>query len=144
MFRRSFTMVLGVIACVVLVTGTSQWMAAGQLPSAYDPGIELQEAFKTSEKPLLIEFYTDDCGGCQQITPLLHGLYKDAFADKLTLVMIDANNPRNGMYMELFNVDYVPNIYVFHHKKMKKVPIELGGLVTRKDLGQKLSQALKA
>ncbi len=127
MYRKSFFIVLlSILAMGLMFTGT-RYMAAIPgffgLPSSYDPRVSIQDAAQTSEKPLLIEFYTDSCGGCQQITPLVHKLSKK-YKDDLTFVMVDVNDPEQAQVSEIFGITYVPRLFIFDFKHMAKVSVE--------------------
>lgn len=123
MYKRSLWISIIFIGVVFASSFFGQMMVAGQLPSAYDPGLAVEDAFKTSEKPLLIEFYTDTCSACKGITPLVHRVYENNFDEQLTLVMVDVDNPKNRGIAQLFAIDSVPALFVFDHKNMKKEAI---------------------
>ncbi len=142
MFRRSIVVVLGVIALVLVSSFVNAMMLSGNLPSAYDTGLTVDTAFKTSEKPLLIEFYTDECTSCQMVTPLVHRAYKHNFNEQLTMVMVDANNPNNAPFMQLFGIQTVPALYVFDHKHMKKEAIGFEAFETPKTIAHAIREAV--
>ena len=83
MFKRSFLLVLSILTLVFASALITQVITAKSLPSAYDPGLSIEKAFKTAKTPLLIEFYTDSCGTCRKVTPLVHETYKQ-YRNKLT------------------------------------------------------------
>lgn len=142
MFKQSIWMVLAVVLVVFVSTSWTQWKALGELPSAYDPGVRIQEAFQTAETPLLVEFYSDDCGSCRQATPVLHGVYNSEFKDKLTLVMLDVNEPDAAQVGQLFGVESIPAVYVFNPKVMHKEMVPLTAFESEGALKAGLKQAL--
>jgi thiol-disulfide isomerase/thioredoxin len=119
MFKKSFTLVVVVLALVILSAYTGQMFFSQDLPSAYDPGLSIDQAFKTSKTPLLVEFYSDSCGTCRKVAPILHDIHHQ-HSSKLTLVMINVDAPENLDVAKLFGVDTLPGVYVFDFKHMKK------------------------
>lgn len=142
MFRKSFIMVVSVLALVFGSAFATQMWIAGQLPSAFDPGIKIEEAFSTSEHPLLIEFYSDTCSACRQVTPVVHRVYQEHFKDRLTLVMLDIEDPDVMQVSQLFGVQAIPAVYVFDAKNMKKEDIALEALFSETRLRDSLKTAL--
>jgi thiol:disulfide interchange protein len=127
MFKRAFGLMAGILAVVLALGFSVQWQGLQQLPSRFDTGMSLDKAFKQSPTPLLVEFYSDTCRTCQQVTPGIHQLVTEQFKGKLTMVMVDTNNPDNQMFAQLFGVSTLPAVYTFNPKKMKKhvVPLTL-------------------
>ncbi len=142
MFKKSFLMVLGIITVVFISAFTTQMVLSGQLPSAYDPGISVDEAFKTSKHPLLIEFYSDTCSSCRTVTPLIHQVYDNQYTDKLTLVMVDINDQDGYQISQLFGVESIPAVFTFDFKQMKKNELKTEDLFSRKSLVLALDTAL--
>ncbi len=142
MFRKSFFLVVSILALVFVSAFSTQLWISGQLPSAYDPGLKIEEAFATSEHPLLIEFYADSCSACRQVTPVLHGVYEAHFKDRLTLVMLDIDDPDVFQVSQLFGVTAIPAVYVFDFKHMKKEEIALRDLFSESRLRESLDRAV--
>jgi len=142
MFKRGLFLVLAIVAVVFATSFATQMAWYNKLPSKYDPGIALMTAFRQSEKPLLIEFYSDDCSACQQLTPLLHQQYKAHFDKDLTLVMVDVYAPQNAQAAQLFGVDTIPAVFIFDAKHMKKVAIDITTIQSENDLTQAVIQGL--
>ncbi|MBK8189908.1 MAG: thioredoxin family protein [Vampirovibrionales bacterium] len=145
----SFLRSMGVIATLVAVTITLslawqlfQGADASGRPSQYDPGVSLSAAAKTAQTPLLIEFYSDDCGACVQLTPLVHRVATTAFARRLKLVMINVDRPQSQDAAALFRVDSVPSVFVFDPKRMKKKTIPFAALSNPRRLEAALNSAL--
>lgn len=122
MFKKSFTLVFAIVALVFTSAFTSQWLSVQNIPSSYDSGLTIDEAFKTSKTPLLVEFYSDTCGTCRQVAPMVHEIELQ-HKDKLTLVMINTDAPENQQFAELFGVDALPSLFVFDPMHMKKQPV---------------------
>lgn len=145
MYRKSFFLVLlSLMVMGLLVTGSRIVSAVpgfAGMPSSYDPHISVEEAVKTSTKPLLIEFYTDNCATCQVITPWMHKLGKK-YADRLTFVMVDVNDSRQGQIADIFGIQYVPAIFVFDFKHMSKAQVDIAAYKTMSHLDKAIEQAI--
>lgn len=148
MYKKSFFIVILALVMVGLgVTATGSintLMLFGQTaPSKFDPGITVEEATKRSDKPLLIEFYSDNCGSCRQITPVVDRV-KDKFKDDLQFVMVDVYDNRQDFLVDLFNIEVIPTVYVFDFKNMKKIQVNPRNLYTETDLEEDINKSLKA
>lgn len=141
MFRKSFLMVVAILALVFTSAFTSQWFLTPDVPSAYDPGLSIEEAFKTSKTPLLVEFYSDKCGACRKVAPIVHDIHH-GLKDRLTLVMINVTDPANNGVAQLFGVDALPGVYVFDFKHMKKNQIHPNTFNSRDTLEKAIGAAL--
>ena len=141
MFKRSFLMVATVLLLVFASAFTGQMMATRNLPSSYDPGLSIEEAFQTSKTPLLVEFYSDTCTTCQRIAPIVHEL-EGEYKDRLTLVMVDVGNPDNQQVAKLFGVDELPGLFVFDFKHMKKYQVDPKDFTSKGTLQQALDEIL--
>jgi thiol-disulfide isomerase/thioredoxin len=141
MFKKSLFLVLGCLLLVIIPAFASRYLSLKQLPSAYDPGISVETAFKTSKVPLLIEFYSDACTTCRKVTPVLHRVV-DTVKGQVTLVMVDVTNPENQSVAQLFGVRSIPDVYVFDFKKMKKHPLDIQALQNPTVFRQKLLEAV--
>jgi len=143
MFKRSLFLVLGVLAVVLSITVCTNLYYTRAVPSSYDTGKTIGEAFKTSNVPLLVEFYSDSCNACRQVTPLMHQVYRQHFSQRLTWVMLDANDDQTADIASLFKVDALPAVFVFDHHHMKKFPIAYDALFSEASLQSALTQALR-
>lgn len=120
---------LGVLAALVTTTMVLSllWQAcsglSGEAPSRYDPGLTVEAAARQSAKPLLIEFYSDDCGACRSVTPMIHHTYQTTLANRLTLVMVNVARPDAAPVAETFGVQGIPAVFVFDPKRMQKTAI---------------------
>lgn len=141
MFRKSFVLVLLILAVVFSSAFASQMFITSQLPSSYDPGLSVMQAFQTAKTPLLIEFYSDDCSTCKKVTPLLHNTYNKSLKSKLTLVMVDVNAPENEEVARLFGIEQLPSIFVFDFKHMKKQEIDIQSLASAEGFQKAVTNA---
>lgn len=142
MFKRSLLLVLSIVLLVFTSAFATQMALTRDLPSSYDPGLTIQEAFQTSKVPLLIEFYSDTCGTCKKVTPMLHELKQSAYKDRLTLVMLDVEDPDTAMVAQLFGVEELPALYVFDHHHMKKLQIPMKAMQNEGLLKASIDEAL--
>jgi thiol-disulfide isomerase/thioredoxin len=143
MFRRSFLLVFIITLMVFASAFASQMWITKDLPSSYDTGLNIEKAFKTSKAPLLIEFYSDSCGTCRRVTPVIHELQEGPYKNKLTLVMMDVSESSNQDIAQLFGVDALPALYVFDHHHMKKYQIKPEEFVSKETLRHAIDTALE-
>lgn len=142
MFKRSFLLVVSIVLLVFTSAFATQMVLTRDLPSSFDPGITVQQAFQTSQVPLLIEFYSDTCATCKRVTPILHDLKSREYQDRLTLVMVNVEEPDNQMVAQLFGVDELPGLYLFDHHHMKKFQIEPRAMENEGTLKGAIDEAL--
>jgi thiol-disulfide isomerase/thioredoxin len=142
MFKRSFLMVVLIFTLVFASAFASQMMMTRDLPSTYDSGLTIEKAFKTSQAPLLVEFYSDTCGTCKRLAPIIHDLLETRYRNRLTAVMMDVDDPANAQIAQLFGVDALPGLFVFDHKHMKKHQIKAEEFVSQERLQLAIDQAL--
>ncbi|MEM0951824.1 MAG: thioredoxin family protein [Cyanobacteria bacterium P01_H01_bin.74] len=143
MLKRSLIMVLSVVSVIFLSSFVTQLWLNRNVPSSYDPGIPIQEAFKTSKTPILVEFYSDTCSTCRRLTPVIHSLYEGRYHNRLTLVMMDVTDPDNRDIAQLFGVNVLPGIYIFDHKRMKKHAIPPEAFRSEATLTAEMDRILK-
>jgi thioredoxin-like negative regulator of GroEL len=142
MFKRSLLLVALIFLVVFTSAFTSQMMITKDLPSSFDSGLTIEQAFKTSQVPLLVEFYSDDCGTCRKLTPVLHEMKDKRYHGQLTMVMLDVTDPANAEIAKLFGVDSLPGLFVFDHKHMKKHPIAADDFASPEKLQHALDVAV--
>ncbi len=147
MYRQSFfVVVLSLLVMGLLATGTKLVAAipgVTGLPSSYDPKVTVQEAANTSNKPLLIEFYTDACRTCQIVTPWVHDLANNKYKSQVTYVMVNADDQTQAQVAQLFAIEYVPSIFVFDFKHMKKEQISPNAYGSKGTLDRAIGKAIK-
>jgi thiol-disulfide isomerase/thioredoxin len=144
MYQKSFFIALLAVISVGLIVTASGYFStwSGNAPSKYDTGLTIEQATKQSNKPLLIEFYSDDCGTCRQLTPLIHNV-QAKYKDNATFVMVDVYDKKNAMFVELFKIDVIPSLYVFDAKHMQKIEIPGKYLYTETDIAGGIDRSLK-
>lgn len=143
MFKRSFVLVAMIVLLVFTSAFASQLWMTKDLPSSYDTGLTIEKAFKTSNVPLLVEFYSDSCNTCKRMAPILHDLNENRYQGRVTMVMMDVTDPANRDIAQLFGVDALPALYIFDHKHMKKYVIPAESFVSQQKLEQAIDQFLE-
>lgn len=141
MFKKSLLVVLVLVGGVFVSTYMSSMAELSKLPSTYDTGRTLDDAFKTSKVPVLIEFYADSCMTCRRLAPIMHEV-TESYGDKITPVMLDVANEDTKMVAELFGLEELPGVYVFDTKHMKKEQITSEYFLTSKTLAAGIDDAL--
>ena len=146
MYKKSFFVALLsiiVVGLVMTATGTITSFVAlsSPLPSTFDPKITLQQATKVSKKPILLEFYTDSCGTCRRVAPIVHKV-KEQMKDQVTFVMVDVNDARQQFAVEAFNIEVIPALFVFDPVKKKKIQIKPDFLFDSETLHQGIDNSL--
>ncbi|MBN2533563.1 MAG: thioredoxin [Spirochaetales bacterium] len=79
-------------------------MAGKDLPQSFN------ELIKTSNKPVLVDFYADWCGPCKMVSPVIRKIAKE-YSGKLITVKIDIDRKKN--LAAQYNVQAVPTIIMF-------------------------------
>jgi thioredoxin-like negative regulator of GroEL len=143
MFKRSFFLVIALLALVFTSAFAAQLWITKDLPSTYDTGLTIEKAFKTSKAPLLIEFYSDTCGACRRVAPVVHQLMETRYKGRLTTVMMDVDDADTRSIAELFGVNTLPALYVFDHHHMKKHVIPAESFVSTEKLTQTIDGLLQ-
>lgn len=141
MFKKSFLLVVTVLILVFTSAFTTQMLINSNLPSSYDSGLTIQKAFQTSKVPLLVEFYSDTCGTCQKVAPLVHEIGKQQ-KNRLTVVMMNVEEPDTQDIAQLFGVTELPALFVFDFKKMKKQKIDSTAFGSKEALEKAIAKAL--
>ena len=85
----------------------------------YDKGQSLAKAYK-KQKPVVVFFYADWCGFCQRFAPTFHKVTKDKeIKKKFAVAYVNCDKPENRDYMEQFNVQGFPTVYVINNDRSK-------------------------
>ena len=86
-----------------------------------------------SDVPVLVDFYTDWCGPCQRLAPVLDELA----AETPNARIVKVNVEQNPGLASAFRISAVPNLKVF---KNGAVVAEIAGLVGKSQLRAALEQ----
>jgi len=75
---------------------------------------ELKELIKTSDKPLIVDFYTPTCAPCKVLAPMLDEIAARS-GDTVTIVKVDAS--RDWSAASSFFVTTAPTLIKFRNGK---------------------------
>lgn len=140
--------VLGVLLTVSLLW-TGYRLATGdvslmRLPSSYANGLTLPEAAEQAGgRPLLVEFYRDECDRCRQLTPWLHHYLQQGFDRCVVSVMVNVDDPQQSFLTELFAVDTLPSIHLFSPQQMKREAVTVQRVYSPEEMKAALAGAYK-
>ena len=85
----------------------------------YDKGQSLAKAYK-KQKPIVVFFYADWCGYCQRFAPVFYKVTKDKdIKKKFAVAYVNCDKPENSEYMQQFNVQGFPTVYVINNDRSK-------------------------
>ncbi len=70
------------------------------------------------DKPVLVDFSAEWCGPCQMLKPELKALAR-RLGDRLTIVTVDVDNPKNQTFAESQGVRSVPTLVLFHRGQVR-------------------------
>lgn len=77
--------------------------------------LNFDELVRDSKVPVLVDVYSDTCGPCIAMKPVLQEL-KDRFGDSLRIVKI--NGPHNMRFMDEYNIEAFPTLILFQDGKI--------------------------
>jgi thioredoxin 1 len=88
------------------------------------------------EEPVLVDFYTDWCGPCKMMNPILKDL-KKSMGDAINIIKVDAE--KNADAAIKYNVRGVPTLILF---KEGQILWQQSGVVQAKQLEQIINQKI--
>ncbi|MFA5232453.1 MAG: thioredoxin [Candidatus Paceibacterota bacterium] len=69
-----------------------------------------------SDKPVLVDFYTDWCPPCKMLSPIIEEI-KEEFGDKMTVFKM--NIDENPLTAGKFGIDRIPTVTLFKKGEIK-------------------------
>lgn len=89
---------------------------------------EFEKIMTASEKPVLADFFSETCGPCRRMSPILDEISEE-FADKLSVVKINiGSDPELAID---YGVQYVPTMILFRNGEEQT---RITGAVSRDEL----------
>lgn len=70
---------------------------------------------RASQQPVLVDVYSDTCGPCHAMKPVLNEL-KTRFGDKLRIIKV--NGPHNEKFMRDYRIEAFPTLMLFQGGKI--------------------------
>ena len=98
---------------------------------------EFELYFSESEKPIILDFYTDTCNPCKTLMPILERL---SLAYKNEVIFLKTKANENVLLAKQLGVVAIPTlIFVNKNKEIERSP----GLITEHSLKQKIEDLLR-
>lgn len=95
-------------------------------------------ALINGDKPVLVDFYTDWCGPCKMMNPILKDL-KKRMGTQINIIKVDAE--KNAAAAIRYNVRGVPTLILFYRGK---VLWQQSGVVQAKQLQDIINQKIES
>ncbi len=99
----------GIVGVYFLNTAGGQALA--DIPSI-DTVEQFQQQVLQSEKPVLVEFYTDTCPWCKVVAPRLMQLQEE-YGNRLAVVKVDGNSEAVLDLLRAYHIRAYPTVYLF-------------------------------
>lgn len=108
---------------MILSGGTAKVAAKKSITAAYAKNQTIDKAIK-SEKPTIVLFYADWCGFCKKFAPTFNDIVKTRkFKSKLAVAYVNGNDPDNQKYMQEYQIEGFPTVYMVNFKTGEKIRV---------------------
>lgn len=131
--------ILASMMLVWLVMGQStsslaQVSGVPDLPKEWRP-----KEWRNQKSYVLVEFYTEWCGVCQEMAPYVENLKVEGCKD-LHVLQVDTDQPKNQKYAVQFAVDSVPSFVLFNPEG--KPVYVMDGVISNRVLRKNILKAM--
>jgi len=89
-----------------------------------------------SSKPVLVDFFTDWCGPCKLMAPILNEV-KENMGDKIKLLKVDVE--KNQRLATALNIQGVPTLVLY---KNSRILWRQSGVIPKNDIVSKINEYL--
>lgn len=89
-----------------------------------------------SSKPVLVDFFTDWCGPCKMMSPILNEV-KENMGDKIKLLKVDVE--KNQRLATALNIQGVPTLVLY---KNSQILWRQSGVIPKNDIVSKINEYL--
>ena len=115
---------------IALSNGGTKKAAKVEISKSYAKNQTLEKAKETG-KPTIVLFYADWCGYCQRFAPVFHSIVKTRkFKSKLAVAYVNGTLPENSQYMQEYQIEGFPTVYMVNFETGEKVKLNNGLLFT--------------
>lgn len=72
-----------------------------------------------SKKPVLVDFFADWCGPCQNMEPILEAL-SEYWKGEIIVAKVDTGDPTNAQLVAFYQIRNIPNMKLFKAGQLVK------------------------
>ena len=114
-----------------LMSGTAlKQIPQVSISKAYAKNQTIEKAQATG-KPTVVLFYADWCGYCKRFAPVFNEIIKTRkFKSKLAVAFVNGTDEQNKKYMQEYQIEGFPTVYMVNFKTGEKVKLSNNLLFT--------------